>query len=344
MSYRYNIGNDISSRRIHFGWCRRSSAGFFPFHSDQSYDEKVKVALYVSCKRLRTRKMNYFKNVSGVSLILRLSARIDTVANKASYPSMHQDDQLVDQVLDHYHSSLLASPRAIRFLKDRRINDSVAINTFKLGFGDRTLGLQLQKLGGSEEQAKRGNLQRIGLLKPSGHEFFHGALVFPFIDHHGRITGAYGRRITKKLQAGSVYHVHWISNETTFFNESALASERDLVLCKNPIDALSWWVAGHKAVVATMGMKSLCEAHIARLGEYKVKSVVIDYGESKAAIEAARKCSALLGSAGIRVATVTYPNPINEQGMDGNLYIHRVPDSMLAFKQVLHGARPVQSR
>ncbi len=62
--------------------------------------------------------------------------------------------------------------------------------------------------------------------------FFRGCVVFPFLDADGRITGAYGKRITPKLKAGSVYQVYWITERTRLFNERVLLDAKEIILCR----------------------------------------------------------------------------------------------------------------
>lgn len=53
------------------------------------------------------------------------------------------------------------------------------INKHRLGYANRTLGLRLpnnQRLAGEKI---RGQLERIGILRASGHEHFTGSLVIP---------------------------------------------------------------------------------------------------------------------------------------------------------------------
>jgi hypothetical protein len=46
----------------------------------------------------------------------------------------------------------------------------------------------------------RGQLQRIGLLRESGHEHFNGSIVIPVIAPSGEITEVYGRKINDNLR------------------------------------------------------------------------------------------------------------------------------------------------
>ena len=49
-------------------------------------------------------------------------------------------------------------------------------------------------------QEMRSRLQRLGILRESGHEHFNGSVVFPIFDLEGNVLGMYGRKITPNLQ------------------------------------------------------------------------------------------------------------------------------------------------
>jgi DNA primase catalytic core len=110
------------------------------------------------------------------------------------------DRMLLAQVIDYYHAQLKASPEALAYLKSRGIDDPAAIEHFKLGFANRTLGLRLPAANRSAGAEIRGRLQKLGVLRGSGHEHFNGSLVIPVIDEHGAVTEIYGRKITPNLR------------------------------------------------------------------------------------------------------------------------------------------------
>ena len=92
-----------------------------------------------------------------------------------------EDAKLMIQVIEYYHETLLGSPEALDYLKRRGIASEEAIKTFKLGFANRTLGYRLPASTRVEGAALRGQLQRLGLYRGSGHEHFSGSLVIPVI-------------------------------------------------------------------------------------------------------------------------------------------------------------------
>jgi DNA primase len=175
----------------------------------------------------------------------------------------------------------------------------------------------------TQEEKIRGSLQCSGLIKPSGHEFFRGAIIFPFVDENNNVTGGYGRRITTKLRAGSVYHLHWLSEETTFFNLPILQQHKTIILCKNPVDALSAYCLGYYNVISLMGAQSFDYTHIEKLKQHNVSTILLACGGNIYN----RRIKTKLRRAGFVVHILKLP-----QGLDMNqcLLSSTVPKSFLS--------------
>ena len=90
------------------------------------------------------------------------------------------DVALMNQSLAYYRQRLAQTPAALEYLKCRGI--AAAIEPFGLGFADRTLGLRLPHKNRQDGEALRTRLQKLGLLRESGHEHFNGCVVFPIAD------------------------------------------------------------------------------------------------------------------------------------------------------------------
>src|SRR5579872_2616568 len=87
------------------------------------------------------------------------------------------DAELLAQVVAYYQRTLRESPEALAYLAARRIDHPEAIETFQLGYANRTLCYRLPERNRREGAELRGRLQSIGVLRPSGHEHLAGSLV-----------------------------------------------------------------------------------------------------------------------------------------------------------------------
>lgn len=267
--------------------------------------------------------MYYFENINNVSVLKRLPKCYRFPISTEIEPLFNTDDECISQTIRYYQGTLEKSSRAIEYLKLRGIYDVQLINHFSLGFADRTLGLMLKKFGYIQEEKIRGSLQCSGLIKPSGHEFFRGAIIFPFVDESNNVTGSYGRRITTKLRAGSVYHLHWLSEEITFFNLPVLLQHKTIILCKNPVDALSAYCLGYYNVISLMGAQSFDDKHIEKLKQHNVSTILLACGGNIYT----RRIKTKLKQAGIIAHILKLP-----QGLDMNqcLLSSTVPKSFLS--------------
>src|SRR5690606_15123242 len=116
---------------------------------------------------------------------------------------------------------------------------------FRLGFANRTLGLRLPEKNRKAGAEIRTRLQRLGVLRESGHEHFNGSLVVPVFDAGGNVVEVYGRKITPNLRPGTPQHLYLPGPHRGVFNRDALASP-EIILCESLIDALTFWNAGHR--------------------------------------------------------------------------------------------------
>ena len=169
------------------------------------------------------------------------------------------DQQLLNQVIDFYQQTLKQSPAAQRYLEGRGLVHPELIDTFKLGYANRTLGYRLPRKDKKAGATLRGQLQRIGLYRASGHEHFNGSLVIPVIDEHGNVTEVYGRKITKKLRPGTPYHLYLPGPHQGVFNQQALKENKEIILCESLIDAITFWCAGYKNVTSSYGIEGFTD-------------------------------------------------------------------------------------
>lgn len=226
------------------------------------------------------------------------------------------DDAMLNMAMKFYHQELIESNAAIEYLKNRAVYTDGVMEQFNLGYSNRKLGLELQRLSKTEEKISRGSLQRLGLLKSTGHELFYGAVIFPLVDLQNHIVGCYGRRIISESKPRKIYHRHWYSDGVGFFNCAGLEGSEQLIYCKNPIDALSWWVHGFTNVISTLGHSSFTEQHAALLKQVGINTVFLAMGTTKSTLVAARQISQLLKHQKINSMLVLYPN-----GLDANSFV-----------------------
>ena len=99
------------------------------------------------------------------------------------------DQKLLAQVIDYYHRTLKETTEGLDYLRSRGITVGEAIDRFRIGYANRTLGLLLPVKQVKAGKQIRSRLQQIGIMRGSGHEHYNGCVVFPITspDGSGRI-------------------------------------------------------------------------------------------------------------------------------------------------------------
>jgi DNA primase catalytic core len=229
------------------------------------------------------------------------------------------DRALLLQTVDYYSRTLKQSPEALKYLSSRGLQSSEIIDRFKLGFANRTLGYGLEgknRVAGAE---MRGRLQRLGILRESGHEHFNGSVVVPVFNASGEVVEMYGRKITARLREGTPLHLYLPGEHRGVWNEEALIASKEIILCEALIDALTFWVAGHRNVTASYGVNGFTADHRAAFERHGTERVYIAYDHDEAGNKAAAKLAEELIEMGIECFRVEFP-----KGIDANEYALKV--------------------
>ena len=251
--------------------------------------------------------------------------------------SYHPDFLMIEQVFDHYHQTLKLQPKLSEILVSRKI-DPDYVDRFHIGFADRTLGFELLSPRCLLGSRNRGHLQRLGLLKSSGHEFFRGAMVFPYRNVDGQIVGAYGRRPGQQPRSPN-YHLFWNAQQVTFFNVLNQCLPSSLILCKSGLDALTLLTVGIENVVASMGVRGFNDIQLSRLLEDGVRHVYIAFDNTPSANNYARLVAQALDAIDILCFRVKLP-----LGQDVNQFSISKIDVAAEFNYLLKTAVPFKQR
>jgi DNA primase len=235
------------------------------------------------------------------------------------------DYTVTGQVIDYYHQRLKQVPLALDYLKKRGLTEE-AIDAFRIGYADRTLGLRLPSAETKAGGEIRERLKKIGLLRAeSGHEHFNGCVTFPIISAAG-ITEVYGRKVYNNLRPGTHYHLYLPGPHVGIFNAAALTASREIIVCESIIDALTFWCAGFRHVTCIYGTEGFTDELEQALLAHKTERVYLAYDRDKAGDRAADRDAARFLAKGIECYRIRFP-----QGMDANDYARKVgpPDKSL---------------
>uniref|UniRef100_UPI001E564EF6 CHC2 zinc finger domain-containing protein n=2 Tax=Photorhabdus TaxID=29487 RepID=UPI001E564EF6 len=237
---------------------------------------------------------------------------------------------LLHQVIDFYHQNLLASPEAKAWLARRGLNHPELVSHFKLGYAGHhgiggSAGL-LPSKSSQEGQQLRDKLSGLGVLRTTTRQdHFRGCVVVPVIGwaesasvaSRGRVLQLYGRRTQPdyKVLKDSPKHLYLPSPLAGVWNEEAMKAASEIILCEALIDAMTFWCAGFRNVIAAFGVNGFNREHLAALQYHGVKRVLIAFDRDEAGDRGAASVAADLLESGIEAWRVQFP-----PGMDANDY------------------------
>ena len=269
-----------------------------------------------------------------------LAAKEESGIKKATVPKLESpvtdnaDDQaMLQQVISYYHDTLKQTEEVQNYLTKRGLNHAELIETFKLGYANRTLGLRLPQKNRKDGEAIREQLKKIGLYRDTGREHFNGSLVVPIIDEAGNITEVYGRKTIDRLRKGTPKHIYLPNAHAGVWNVAGLAGEKEIILCEALIDAMTFWVNGYRNVTASYGTSGFTEDHLQLFKRNQVERVLIAYDRDDAGNNGAEKLAAKLQSEGIHCYRVQFP-----KGMDVNKYALEVQPANKSLGVVIRSA------
>lgn len=262
--------------------------------------------------------------------------KVATVRKLESPVAVDVDDaDALRQVVDYYQQTLKQSPEALAYLERRGLRHVELIERFRLGFANRTLGLRLPAKNRRAGEEIRGRLQRLGVIRESGHEHFNGSLTVPIFDAEGHVVEMYGRKVTEGLRAGTPDHLYLPGPHRGVWNDEGLAAAGgEVIVTESLLDAMSLWVAGFRNVTATYGTEGFTEDHLDAFRRHEVRRVLIAYDRDPAGDKAAVLLAVRLTAKGMDCFRVQLP-----QGQDPNDFLCEDPrNAQERFARVLRKA------
>lgn len=139
------------------------------------------------------------------------------------------DDVYIQFAFDYYCKRYADSHVAQRFIATSTIPTKQGKKEIRFGLCDRTLGRHIQSARCFEGAAIRGSLQRVGLIRPTGHELFRGCVIVPVFNADKQIIKATGYRYQKRLRHWDMPVVEWEKPAPQAFIEKGMDAVRQLI-------------------------------------------------------------------------------------------------------------------
>jgi DNA primase catalytic core len=226
------------------------------------------------------------------------------------------DQKMLNDVTAYYHETLKKSPEALRYLESRGLTNPEMVETFRLGFSNRTLGYRLPMRKRRDGAEIRNRLHNLGIMRESGHEHFAGSLVVPIFDEKSDVVEMYGRKITPRIEPA---HTYLPGPLRGVFNLAAFQTSKEIIVCEALIDALTLWCAGLTNVTAVYGVNGFTKDHWEAFIKYGTERVLIAYDRDDAGETAAATLANELQAKGIGAYRIQFP-----KNMDANEYACKV--------------------
>jgi DNA primase catalytic core len=223
------------------------------------------------------------------------------------------DQALLDQYANLCHLIFKESEAPQEYARKRGLDSSELVSHFQLGYADRSLGLRLPEKATKTGAAIRARLQKLGILRESGHELMVGSVVIPIRDEAGNVRNLYGRKTRDDLRPGTPDHLYLPGHRDVVFNPEALKASSEVILCESLIDALTFWRWGFRNVTTAYGVNGFTDEILEAMKAHGTEKVLIAFDRDDAGESGARKVGEKLMAAGIECLRILFP-----KGMDVN--------------------------
>ena len=249
------------------------------------------------------------------------------------------DQALLDQVIEFYHATLKTSPEALKYLDGRGLGSLELIERFRLGYANRTLAYRLAPKQYKAGAELRSALQRVGILRESGHEHLNGSIVVPLFGEPDEaaarpVVGAYGRKLLDNLRPGTPKHLYLPGPHRGVFNCDGIEGQAEVILCEALFDALTFWAAGYRNVTSCYGVNGFTDELLAALKSCGAQRILIAFDRDEAGDRGAEALAKRLAAEGLDGFRLLFP-----KGEDANSYARLVQPAGKSLGLVIRSAQ-----
>lgn len=227
-------------------------------------------------------------------------------------PLPREEQLLLNGAAKHYHRTMLDTLAGKQYLMRHGLMDPALITTFKLGFGDRTLCKKVPDRRSVRGGDVRGCLQRLGLLRGSGHELFYGSFVVPILDAAGNVVDIWGEKVSREQRDDTPLQISLFSPPRGVWNIGGIkGGKEEVILCGGIVDGLTFWTRGLRNVTATLGVRGLTTEHLDAFRQRGVRKVLIAFERTKLGDDEARLVAQALASVDIECRRLDLPSNLD---------------------------------
>lgn len=266
-------------------------------------------------------------------LLKRDDYRPGEIGDDVFFDAEDEEQDLLNSYVLFCHRNIEKNPEALQYLEKRGLVHNQLLSEFMIGYSNRSLGYLLPDKAKRLGKLIRGKLQRIGILRSSGHEHFSGSVTFPLFNPESEVVQIYGRKIRDDLRTGTEYHTTLDGPMQGFFNLKGITGCEELILCQGIIDTLSLWVHNIRNGTACFDAAYLQEQLIPLFKESGVKRLTLAFARDDKGDELVRACRDILIREGFDGYRIKWPG-----GMDANEFISKSPSPVEELQRAIKAA------
>lgn len=228
------------------------------------------------------------------------------------------------------NEEIMSSEEATNYLIKRGLFSESLIKEFELGYVER-FGHPYREITSSSSDA-RDKFTQAGILRDTLQEHLAGSVIVPIYNEDEELVQIYGRR-TKSYGAILVKHMYLPSKLQGIFNLQGITGKKAILLCEAVFDAMSFWLAGFKAVTCSFGVNGFTDEMLDFYQKQDTKVVVLAYDPDPAGEKATMERANQLKAVGIGCFKLRFPN-----GLDANSFSTKYLPANDQFAKLIESA------
>lgn len=242
-----------------------------------------------------------------------------------------EDAELLQRVADYYHERLIQSDDARAVLEAHKL-DARAVEEFRLGWADKTLGMRVPHSAKLVGKRTRDRLVALGVFSATKRRDRDKRFVVPLFDASGQVVSM----MTRHAVGGDEKETWSGVKRAGLFNDKGLAGVRNVVVTATPFDAVVAWSHGIVHVTSLHGIDGGAELQtsieeLARgVARWGAKRVTLLLPRVKEAERVVRAVTEVLGDQRVEVLRALLPS-----GSDVRRFVLEEKDAKYRLAQIV---------
>lgn len=256
--------------------------------------------------------MVFLANKAGINIDDRMSTKENSKLNRLY--------DINKEIMMFFYKNLLTSKEGQIYLRNRGFSSSV-VNTFMLGYAKNSWNDLLNFV--KKKDYLLDDIEKLGLIKKANsgryYDKYRNRLIFPIINHYGRVIGFGGRSIDSSMPKylnspeSEVFKKRYNLYGLNIYKKQ---NKRDIILVEGYMDVMGLNNQGIDIAVASLGT-SLTHDQAKLLKRY-ADNIYICYDQDQAGIKATDRAIEILLDEDIKARVITL-----EDGLDPDEFIKK---------------------